>query len=238
MFGKLIRFLDSLFYTKLSITTVEYFDIEPVVKDIESDDIVDDVDVLVKPASIEFKDASFCINGRDVAIPDIVIDRPPLILESGPNYDSFPSFRYADVHISFISETKKFASVNGEPVSRSHAVGGWTRKKILECHLDCTKFIDENQGFSQTHLGELTISFCLQPEWAYLSILRDDGSFIQIHQDNERQFETDQDCIVASYAYARFTLLTYLVVGHPDGNTIDEDDLATTILALILADRL
>lgn len=191
-----------------------------------------------KPTSITVNEDYFEINGRQVRIPEKVKTKPPLIIDGHVNHQSFPDYRHAKLAISYLGDTRKFASFDGSPLGRQGELNGWTRKDVFVRHASCTDQIqnDPQVTTAKAQFEDLILSFATSSEWVYLSIVKPDGSILQIYQDNVKQFENDGECIILAHAYARAALLTYDAVREPIAQ-YNENDLATIIFTLFLAER-
>lgn len=179
---------------------------------------------------------SVIVDGCETTIPQSVRERGPLFLADGPNYESFPSYRHNFIAVSFVAafESEVFVTINGVRLTRSTSLEGWTRDKVINTHnaiRESAAIDDVNPTFT-TKYKDLVFDFHSDDDFLFLSVLRDNGSLVQIHQLNQKQLDSGAERLIISFSYARAILLT-LLAANQDISDYVEDDIALLITCLL-----
>ena len=127
---------------------------------------------------------------------------------------------------------------DGRTVSRNMTLGGYTRKainqKIAMCRFEATDDSEDTAlvtGCTSYAEGELCVT--RSHLWIYVQFTIGNMTF-ELMQSNP--LESPSECIVAAHAYARAMLLTMDLLDFQT-TAIDEDEFATTVLAMIMVER-
>lgn len=174
---------------------------------------------------------------RDIPIPQIIKDRPPLMLGDKPNYLSFPQYQDMALTVSYRRMTTKFASINGRVLRARDKVSNRTRCDILTMHQQQTGMIEADPAVSlaKIHVDLNELVFAVHPDYLYFEITRANGSIMVITLDNKDQTKTDRQSVILAYALTRAVIYSYFLNGDPL-QTI-EADFAALIATLIFSIR-
>lgn len=241
MISSLIRFIDSLFYTttirtQTIITHTTFHTAEdgagsPTMDDKAAEVVADD-----QETSVTFCDDHYRVNGLRINIPEVVRNRPPLVIEGKPNYESFPQDRYGTMLIRCFENDASFVTVNGTRLSRNKVLSGWSIENALESFTDCLTHIshDDFDSVATTAYQDLFISIAVSKDWTFVNIYNDDTKpIMHLQLLGTTQFSTNELCVTSSYAVTRAILLT-LCGCEKIIDKYDERDMASMVLALVL----
>lgn len=254
MFSKIIRWVDGLFWETKIITTTKivrrYYPPEELVphnrgfqmmtNDRAKPFPVQEMEVLpsVDKAMEHIQRGCIVTDERIIPIPNLVLTMPPLLDANGDlDYLNFPTYRGAPLLVHYIGGSKKFAGVDGVPIRRQGpAVEGWNRRTALERMSACEKTIAQMYRIMPHETGvykDIAINVYKNHNWLYLTFMRTEGHLVRFYQSNKGQWNTESDCVIMAFGYARSLIMTYGAVGRPYQD-ISEYQLAITILRALL----
>lgn len=236
MFKKIINYIDSLFYTTTITTTVRKTTTtfnQPFVPEVSDDGI--------RETSVTWEGDHFKVNDKLIPIPDVVKNRRPISDPTAfPHYADDPIImEVVPLHGNGSEGSKQF--VDGVVLSRTANYRGYNKLKVMREVGGALGSMKEDAEPSAVlskvetdYLG--TIRMYFGPRWILIHIHQHEVAGVCIYHKNPSLISSEGECVVAAYAYARCFLMTMSSLS-PEYQEIEEDQLATTFLAMMLAHR-
>lgn len=245
MLSRVLSYIDSLFYTTTITTTVRTTTTTYRTQKIDTGS-TDDLDVHKTESSVTLDGDNFIINGKTVPIPFIVKNRKPAITEGLVNHDTFPHYMKIPI-LMLISEPQVDESIKYQMycdevrLSRNTQYNGYTqntlKKKIYWAGgVIANNDPDDGITTATVEYGSVTLSLSYNKDWIHLGLYAGDQLIVDLHHENKNILTSDTECIIAAYAYTR-ALIINAYKTYPEILDLNEDDFATTLLAMMMVER-
>lgn len=247
MFQKIIRYIDSFFWeTKITtiITTVRRKTPSTPVSQpytVHGFRLMVNNDypevICVENQFVEYTSDDFIyIDGTSpIPIPGIVRNRRSLKTSEG-EYDRIRRPVHLDTYslVSIAAGERKFAFIDGEPLSRTDTIKGITKKKAVVTIATCREKIERfNIEQVLSVYKDLNISFSKNADWIYFNIIDSHSNHIRFYQEWINQFDSVEQCVKMAYIISRSLILDMSGAGI-DTSDYDETDFARTLMKTFL----
>lgn len=241
MLGRVFKYIDSLFYTTTISTTIRttttvYHNVVPVEETFE---------VFNQESAVTWEGDNFIINDRVIPIPDVVKNRRPIT-----DIAAFPYYRFSPIVMDVIftgpavrrnDDIQSRQFVNEIKLARNATYSGFNKLKVMGTTSDAYDLMNKNENSNSFNvssaLEDLKIDLYLTEDWAFFNIESKNGWITRLYHENSSLYKSDNDCVIAAYAYARAIIVNagpYVTAIR----ALDEDHLATTLLAMMMVERI
>jgi hypothetical protein len=189
---------------------------------------------------------NFIINGKVVPIPLTVRNRKPAVQIGLVNHETFPHYLGIPI-LMLISEPQEDESIRYQMycdevrLSRNTEYGGYTKDLLKKKIYWAGGVIANNKPIdgiitATTEYGSITLSLSYNKDWIHLGLYAGEQLIVDLHHENKNILTSDIECIIAAYAYTR-ALIINAYKTYPEILDLNEDDFATTLLAMMMVER-